>query len=136
MIKFHSCFNSFQDSKLSLYGRGKDGATLEELARSSSSLVPEFVKACVDYVEAEGLATEGLYRVPGSRAHVDLLMDCFRDGKLPGRLFVSWDSILYVKFQVVAILSLSILFSFSHFLKHSLLLLLLSHIYFRLRSCL
>lgn len=44
-------------------------------------MVPEFVKACVEYVEAEGLATEGLYRVPGSRAHVDMLMDSFRGGK-------------------------------------------------------
>lgn len=71
----------FQDSKFSPRGRGKDGATFEELARSSSSLVPEFVKACVEYIDAEGITTEGLYRVPGSRAHVEQLMDCFRDGK-------------------------------------------------------
>ena len=72
----------FQDSKsFSPFGRGRDGATLEELAQTSSNLVPDFVVACVEFIESEGLTTEGLYRVPGSRAHVDSIMEMFRDGK-------------------------------------------------------
>ncbi|KPJ21683.1 Rho GTPase-activating protein 190 [Papilio machaon] len=34
--------------------------------------VPLFVEKCVEFIEREGLASEGLYRVPGNRAHVDI----------------------------------------------------------------
>ncbi|GBP41704.1 Rho GTPase-activating protein 190 [Eumeta japonica] len=39
--------------------------------------VPLFVEKCVQFIEREGLASEGLYRVPGNRAHVDLLFKKF-----------------------------------------------------------
>ncbi len=40
---------------------------------------------CVEYIEREGLDAEGLYRVPGNRAHVDLLFAKFDDDKVrPG----------------------------------------------------
>ncbi|XP_052745228.1 rho GTPase-activating protein 190 isoform X1 [Bicyclus anynana] len=39
--------------------------------------VPLFVEKCVDFIEREGLASEGLYRVPGNRAHVDMLFSKF-----------------------------------------------------------
>jgi len=65
-------------------GRG-NGSTLEELARSAppdaTSLVPPFVCACVEYIENEGMSAEGLYRVPGNRAHVDQLMESFKEGR-------------------------------------------------------
>ncbi|XP_038219350.1 rho GTPase-activating protein 190-like [Zerene cesonia] len=41
--------------------------------------VPLFVEKCVQFIEREGLASEGLYRVPGNRAHVDMLFTRFRD---------------------------------------------------------
>ncbi|XP_068624709.1 rho GTPase-activating protein 190 [Battus philenor] len=39
--------------------------------------VPLFVEKCVEFIEREGLASEGLYRVPGNRAHVDMLFSKF-----------------------------------------------------------
>ncbi|CAH0764837.1 unnamed protein product [Diatraea saccharalis] len=39
--------------------------------------VPLFVEKCVEFIEREGLASEGLYRVPGNRAHVDMLYSKF-----------------------------------------------------------
>ncbi|XP_047517253.1 rho GTPase-activating protein 190 isoform X2 [Pieris napi] len=41
--------------------------------------VPLFVEKCVQFIEREGLASEGLYRVPGNRAHVDMLFNKFRE---------------------------------------------------------
>ena len=68
-----------KNKKLSL----SSGSTLEELANDPSSdgqLVPAFVRACVEYVEQEGLTSEGLYRVPGNRTHVDQLVETLRRG--------------------------------------------------------
>ncbi|XP_047037111.1 rho GTPase-activating protein 190 isoform X1 [Helicoverpa zea] len=39
--------------------------------------IPLFVEKCVEFIEREGLASEGLYRVPGNRAHVDMLFNKF-----------------------------------------------------------
>ncbi|XP_041984268.1 rho GTPase-activating protein 190 isoform X2 [Aricia agestis] len=39
--------------------------------------VPLFVEKCIQFIEREGLASEGLYRVPGNRAHVDMLFAKF-----------------------------------------------------------
>ncbi|XP_050671752.1 rho GTPase-activating protein 190-like [Leptidea sinapis] len=41
--------------------------------------VPLFVEKCVQFIEREGLASEGLYRVPGNRAHVDMLFTKFHE---------------------------------------------------------
>lgn len=43
--------------------------------------VPLFVEKCVEFIEREGLGSEGLYRVPGNRAHVDMLFNKFNEGK-------------------------------------------------------
>ena len=41
----------------------------------SSGQLPVFLTRCVEHIEAEGLDAEGLYRVPGNRQHVDLLVE-------------------------------------------------------------
>ena len=59
------------------------GLTLEELAKDPTShghLVPALVRACVEYIEQDGLTTEGLYRIPGNRAHVEQLVETLRYG--------------------------------------------------------
>ncbi|XP_043226331.1 rho GTPase-activating protein 190-like isoform X3 [Amphibalanus amphitrite] len=50
---------------------------LEELVPGGGAggQLPLFLTRCVEYIEAEGLDTEGLYRVPGNRQHVDLLFE-------------------------------------------------------------
>lgn len=60
--------------------QGTGGWTLEELAEKEECLRPLFVEKCVAFIEEEGLTTEGLYRVPGNRAHVELLMERFKEG--------------------------------------------------------
>ena len=44
---------------------------------SDDNPVPVFLSRCIQFIEIEGLLTEGLYRVPGNRAHVDLLFQHF-----------------------------------------------------------
>ena len=68
-----------KNKKLSL----SSGSTLEELASDPSSdgqLIPAFVRSCVEYIEQEGLTSEGLYRIPGNRTHVDQLVEILRQG--------------------------------------------------------
>lgn len=43
--------------------------------------MPLFLEKCVKFIENEGLDSEGIYRVPGNRAHVDLLFQKFEEGK-------------------------------------------------------
>lgn len=43
--------------------------------------IPIFLIKCIEYIEKEGLDSEGIYRVPGSRAHVDMLFQKFEEGK-------------------------------------------------------
>ncbi|XP_044740901.1 rho GTPase-activating protein 190 isoform X2 [Chrysoperla carnea] len=45
----------------------------------SDNLVPLFLEKCVNFIESEGLDSEGIYRVPGNRAHVDLLFQKFEE---------------------------------------------------------
>jgi len=74
-----------KNKKLSLFSGYGCGSTLEELAHDTSSeghLVPAFVRVCVEYIELEGLVSEGLYRVPGNRAHVDELIEILRHGMI------------------------------------------------------
>ncbi|XP_008482595.1 rho GTPase-activating protein 190 [Diaphorina citri] len=39
--------------------------------------VPLILEKCIQFIEHEGLDSEGIYRVPGNRAHVDLLFQKF-----------------------------------------------------------
>jgi hypothetical protein len=56
---------------------GKSGKTLSNFKMSEKNpLVPIFLERCVYYIERE-VESEGIYRVPGNRAHVDLLYQKF-----------------------------------------------------------
>jgi len=48
-------------------------ATLDDFRASPEDPIPVFLKRAITFIEKEGLDAEGLYRVPGNRAHVDLL---------------------------------------------------------------
>lgn len=54
---------------------------IEDFAQSEQNLIPLFVEKCISFIQEEGLELEGLYRVPGNRAHVDLLFQKFDEGK-------------------------------------------------------
>lgn len=47
---------------------------------SDKEEIPIFLIKCIEYIEKEGLDSEGIYRVPGSRAHVDMLFQKFEEG--------------------------------------------------------
>lgn len=56
---------------------GKSGKTLASFKASEKNpLVPIFLEKCVYYIERE-VESEGIYRVPGNRAHVELLYQHF-----------------------------------------------------------
>ncbi|XP_067638454.1 rho GTPase-activating protein 190 isoform X3 [Eurosta solidaginis] len=50
-----------------------------KLLISDDDEIPQFLIRCVEFIEKEGLDSEGIYRVPGSRAHVDLLFQKFEE---------------------------------------------------------
>lgn len=41
--------------------------------------IPFFIKRCIEFIEYEGLDAEGIYRVPGNRAHVDAFVQKFKE---------------------------------------------------------
>lgn len=53
---------------------------IEDFAQSETNRIPLFLEKCVRFIEEEGLDSEGIYRVPGNRAHVDLLFQKFEEG--------------------------------------------------------
>ncbi|CAH1109193.1 unnamed protein product [Psylliodes chrysocephalus] len=52
---------------------------LADFIQSDKNFVPCFIEMCVKFIESEGLDSEGIYRVPGNRAHVDLLFSKFEE---------------------------------------------------------
>lgn len=56
-------------------------ATLDDFRTSPENPLPEFLEKAIQFIEKEGLDAEGLYRVPGNRAHVDLLFQQFDEGE-------------------------------------------------------
>ncbi|XP_071043972.1 rho GTPase-activating protein 190 isoform X17 [Parasteatoda tepidariorum] len=50
---------------------------IEDFMQSEDNPTPLFVEKCIKFIEEEGLDSEGIYRVPGNRAHVDLLFQKF-----------------------------------------------------------
>lgn len=68
--------------------KSKDGAkkekaapTLEDVVQAEGRPIPLFLEKCVKFIEEEGLDSEGIYRVPGNRAHVDILFQKLEEGK-------------------------------------------------------
>jgi len=53
--------------------------SMEDFRASDEDPIPVFLSRCIEFIESEGVATEGLYRVPGNRAHVDLIFQKFDD---------------------------------------------------------
>jgi len=51
--------------------------SMEDFRASDDDPIPVFLSRCIDFIETEGVVTEGLYRVPGNRAHVDLIFQKF-----------------------------------------------------------
>ncbi|XP_075739846.1 rho GTPase-activating protein 190-like isoform X10 [Rhipicephalus microplus] len=70
------------EKKKKKQGNSPAGAApaLEEFAQSEAVRTPLFVEQCVRFIEQEGLDSEGLYRVPGNRAHVELLLQRLDEG--------------------------------------------------------
>lgn len=62
-------------------GKSKNPSGLDDFIQSESNLIPLFVEKCIAFIEEEGLDSEGIYRVPGNRAHVDLLFQNFDEGE-------------------------------------------------------
>ena len=52
------------------------------ILQSDKNYIPLFLEKCVKFIETEGLDSEGIYRVPGNRAHVDLLFQKFEEGSV------------------------------------------------------
>ncbi|ESO03011.1 hypothetical protein HELRODRAFT_112376 [Helobdella robusta] len=62
---------------------------LSTLCQSSDKPLPLFVEKCISYIEEHGMSFEGIYRVPGNRAHVNYLIKRFHED--PSIDFVSMD---------------------------------------------
>lgn len=73
---------SKQNSKSSAGGSsaGDSISSIPSIMSTENSLLPVFLEKCVQFIEKEGLDSEGIYRVPGNRAHVDLLYQKFVEG--------------------------------------------------------
>ncbi|XP_060516601.1 rho GTPase-activating protein 190 [Cylas formicarius] len=68
-----------QKSKQKCMPPGGVAAKLADYIQSDKNYIPIFMEKCVKFIEAEGLDLEGIYRVPGNRAHVDLLFQKFEE---------------------------------------------------------
>lgn len=62
--------------KKSLAKKSKSNPTASELNEDG---VPLFIKRCIEFIEFEGLDAEGIYRVPGNRAHVETFVQKFKE---------------------------------------------------------
>lgn len=56
--------------------------SLPDFVQNESNCIPLFLEKCVEFIQIEGLQSEGIYRVPGNRAHVDLLYQKFEEGNI------------------------------------------------------
>ncbi|XP_076178703.1 rho GTPase-activating protein 190 isoform X4 [Ptiloglossa arizonensis] len=59
--------------------QGQQQPLIEDFAQSETNRIPLFLEKCVQYIEDKGLDSEGIYRVPGNRAHVELLFQKFEE---------------------------------------------------------
>ncbi|KAI8781167.1 rho GTPase-activating protein 5 [Biomphalaria glabrata] len=59
-------------------GTSTSGVSLEDFPTAlENPNIPQFVYKCVSYIEAEGMKTEGLYRIPGNKAQGELFVNKF-----------------------------------------------------------
>ncbi|XP_048781294.2 rho GTPase-activating protein 5-like isoform X4 [Ostrea edulis] len=55
-------------------GTSESACKLSEFPMSSNNpSLPQFVETCVEYIDNEGMNTEGIYRIPGNKLQVELL---------------------------------------------------------------
>ncbi|XP_068241345.1 rho GTPase-activating protein 190 isoform X23 [Palaemon carinicauda] len=59
--------------------KGPPAPTLEDFVQSPEQPVPLFLEKCVVFIEMEGLDSEGIYRVPGNKVHVEQLTTKFKE---------------------------------------------------------
>ena len=68
------------NSGMSMSSQMQQQPLIEDFAQSETNRIPLFLEKCVHFIEDEGLDSEGIYRVPGNRAHVELLFQKFEEG--------------------------------------------------------
>ncbi|CAH2316376.1 rho GTPase-activating 4 isoform X1 [Pelobates cultripes] len=56
---------------------------LEEFVQSSGESIPRVVSSCIRFINLHGLQHEGIFRVPGSQAHVNEIRSAFERGEDP-----------------------------------------------------
>ena len=62
--------------------KGPPAPTLDDFVQSPEQPVPLFLEKCVVFIELEGLDSEGIYRVPGNKVHVEQLTTKFKEGRI------------------------------------------------------
>lgn len=78
--------------------KGAAANTYDKFAQSETNPIPLIVEKCIIFIEEEGLDSEGIYRVPGNRAHVDLLFQKFDEGKKCVASKLKQDNLRHVSF--------------------------------------
>jgi len=75
-----------REKKREQRGKSKGGnkeltppTTLEDIVQAEGRPIPFFLEKSIRFIEEEGLDSEGIYRVPGNRAHVDMLFQKFHE---------------------------------------------------------
>ncbi|ESO97484.1 hypothetical protein LOTGIDRAFT_115014 [Lottia gigantea] len=67
-----------EDSKGS--GPSQSGCYIEDFVMSvNNPLIPVFIERCIQFIEEEGMKAEGIYRIPGNKQQVDLLITKFNE---------------------------------------------------------
>lgn len=58
------------------------GVSLDHLLERDNSPVPIIVSQCIQAVDLYGLSVEGIYRISGTKLHIDRIKNIFDNGKL------------------------------------------------------
>lgn len=58
------------------------GVSLDHLLDRDGSAVPIIVYQCIQAVDLYGLTVEGIYRIPGTKPHIDRIKNIFDNGEL------------------------------------------------------
>ena len=72
--------NKKKSTKAGGKGGAQKTASWEEFVQAPDKPIPLFLDKCVEFIELEGLDSEGIYRVPGNKVHVELLTSKFKEG--------------------------------------------------------